>query len=124
MQGEFGNLLKKFERTLDKILENNPFMTAFLGDNNSGSNNRCKAGITFLEGSKIDAIANIYGLDQLIQERTHILNSSPSCTDLNFASRPNSFMESGFQSSLHSNCHHQILFAKLNLSIFYPPQSY
>ena len=84
-------------RTLDKILENNPFMTAFLGDNNSGSNNRCKAGITFLEGSKIDAIAYIYGLDHLIQERTHILNSSPSCIDLNFASRRNSVMESGFQ---------------------------
>ena len=30
-------------------------------------------------------------------------------------------MESGIHSSLHSNCHHQIVFAKFNLSIFYPP---
>ena len=30
-------------------------------------------------------------------------------------------MESGIHSSLHSNCHHQIVFAKFNLFIFYPP---
>ena len=30
-------------------------------------------------------------------------------------------MESGIHSSLHSNCQHQIVFAKYNLSIFYPP---
>ena len=29
-------------------------------------------------------------------------------------------MESGIHSSLHSNCHHQIVVAKFNLSIFYP----
>ena len=28
-------------------------------------------------------------------------------------------MESRIHSSSHSNCHHQIIFAKLNLSIFY-----
>ena len=31
-------------------------------------------------------------------------------------------MESGIHSSLHSNCHHQIVFAKFNVSIFYPPR--
>ena len=30
-------------------------------------------------------------------------------------------MESGIHSLLHSNCHHQIVFAKFNLPIFYPP---
>ena len=29
-------------------------------------------------------------------------------------------MESGIHSLLHSNCHHQIVFAKFDLSIFYP----
>ena len=32
-------------------------------------------------------------------------------------------MESGIHSSLHSNCHHQIVFVKLNLSILCPPPS-
>ena len=30
-------------------------------------------------------------------------------------------MESGVYSSLHPSCHHQITFAKFNLSILYPP---
>ena len=30
-------------------------------------------------------------------------------------------IESGVHSSLHSNCHHQITFAKFNLEILYPP---
>ena len=30
-------------------------------------------------------------------------------------------MESGVHSSLHPNCHHQVVFAKFNLFILYPP---
>ena len=30
-------------------------------------------------------------------------------------------MESGVHSSLHENCHHQIIYAKFNLKIYYPP---
>ena len=30
-------------------------------------------------------------------------------------------MEFGAHSSLHPNCHHQIVFAKINLKIYYPP---
>ena len=120
-QDEFETFLKNFELSLDKIHENNPFMTIVQGDFNAKSNNWGKSDITSLEGSKIDTIANSYGLNQLIQEPTHILNSSSSCIDLIFTSQPNLVMETGIHSSLHSNCHHQIVFAKFNLSIFYPP---
>ena len=96
------------------------FMTIVLGDFNAKTNNWCKADITSLEGSKTDPIANSYGLNQLIQEPTHILNSSSSCIDLIFTSQPNLVMEYGIHSSLHSNCHYQIVFTKFNLSIFYP----
>ena len=30
-------------------------------------------------------------------------------------------MESGVHSYLHPNCHHQIVFAKINLKIYHPP---
>ena len=30
-------------------------------------------------------------------------------------------MESGVLSSLHQNCHHQLICAKINLKVFYPP---
>ena len=87
-------------------------MTIVLGDFNAKSNNWCKADITSLEGSKIDTIASSYFLNQLIQEPSHILNSSSSCIDLIFTSQPNLVMESGIYSSLHSNHHHQIVFAQ------------
>ena len=44
-----------------------------------------------------------------------------SCIDLIFASQPNLVMGSGVHSSLHENCHHQIIYAKFNLKIYYPP---
>ena len=112
-QDEFETFLKNFELTLDKIHENNPFMTVVLGDFDSKSNNWCKADITSLvEGYKGDAITSSYGLNQLIQEPTRILNSSSSCIDLIFTWQPNLVTDSGIHSSLHSNCHHQIVFAK------------
>ena len=111
--------MKNFESTLDKIYENNPFMTVVLGDFNAKSNNWCKADVTSLEGSKIDTITRSYGLNQLIQEPTHILNLWASCLNLISTSQPNLVMGSGIHSSLHSNCHHQIVFVIFNLSFFF-----
>ena len=70
-QDESETFLKNFEMTLDKIQENNPFMTVALGDFNVKSNNWCKADVTSLEASKIDTITSSYGLNQLIWEPTH-----------------------------------------------------
>ena len=61
------------------------------------------------------------GFKQVISDPTHILESSSSCIDLIFTSQPNLVMNSGVHSSLHPNCHHQIIHAKFNLKIFYPP---
>ena len=60
-------------------------------------------------------------LQQIINEPTHISNTSSSCIDLIFTSQPNLITDSGVHSSLYPNCHHQIVFAKLNLHIVYPP---
>ena len=56
-----------------------------------------------------------------MNEPTHILDSSSSCIHLIFTSRTNVVIESGVRPSLHQNCHHQIIYAKFNLHIFYPP---
>ena len=76
---------------------------------------------TTYEGSKIEAITSQFGLGQLIKEPTHILSSSSSCIDLVFTSQPNLVKKSGVHSSLHENCHHQLVYAKLNLKVWYPP---
>ena len=38
-----------------------------------------------------------------------------------FTNQPNLIVDSGVHPSLHSNCHHQITYFKVNLSIEYPP---
>ena len=96
-------------------------MISVLDDFNAKCNNWCKIDITAHEGSMIDIVTSNYGLHQLIQESTYIPNSSYSCMDLDTTSQPNLVMESAVHSSLHPNYHHQVVFAKFNLSILYPP---
>ena len=66
-------------------------------------------------------ITSQFELHQIINEPTYILENSSSCIDLIFTSQPNLSVESGTQPSLHPNCHHQIIYAKFNLEVLYPP---
>ena len=102
-------------------LKKNPFLTVALGDSNAKSQTWCKNDKTSYKGSKLDILTCSHGLHQLINEPTHLVDSSSSCIDLIFTFQPNFVMESGVQSSLHPNCHHQLLLAKFDLSISYPP---
>ena len=83
--------------------------------------NWCKNNISSYESLQIDTITSQFRLQQLIKEPTYLTANSSSCIDLIFTSQPNLVMESGVHSSLHPNCHHQIVFAKINLKIYYPP---
>ena len=85
------------------------------------SSNWYNKDITSDEGRKIKYVTSQNGLHQEINKPTHILNNSSSCIDLIFNSQPNLLIESGVHPSLHPNCHHQIVFAKFNLDIVYPP---
>lgn len=59
----------------------------------------------------------------MIKESTQILNSSASCIDLTFTSQLNLVMHSELDPSLQPNCHHQTVFAKFKLEVYYPPSS-
>ena len=59
-------------------------------------------------------------MHQVINCPTHILPNSKSCIDLLFTNQPNLISESGVHSSLFDRCHHQIIYAKLNLKINFP----
>ena len=111
------HLLTTLNQTL--IQQITPFLTGILGDFNIKSN--LKGDKTSYKDSKIDAITSQFGLQQLINEPTHLVTDSSSCIALIFTSQPNLVMEPGVHSSLHPNCHHQITFAKFNLKIYYPP---
>ena len=73
---------------------------------------KCKDDITTSEGKPIENISSQFGLYQVINEPTHILESSSSCIDLISTSQPNLITESSVHSSLYPNSHHQIIFAK------------
>ena len=102
------------------MADKNPYMMILLGDFNVKLNSRYANDSINIEGSKIDILTASFGFNQIINEPTHIFNNSSSCTDLIFTSQPNLIIESGFHSSLHANCHHQITHVKFNLNVIYP----
>ena len=117
----FETFAYNFELTLDAIVNKNPFLIVALGDFNAKTTNWYKNDINSYIILKIDTITSQFGLQQSVNEPTHLTANSSSCIDLIFTSQPNLVMESGVHSSLHPNCHHQIVFAKINLKICYPP---
>ena len=60
-------------------------------------------------------------MSEVIKEPTYILDNKNSIIYVIFTSQPNMVMGSGVHPSLHSNCHHQILYPKFDLKAFYPP---
>ena len=120
-QDDFESFANNFELNIDTATTHNTFLTVVLCDFNAKSNLWFKGDKATYEGSKIDGITSAFGLQQIINEPTHIIGDSSSCIDLIFTSQPNLVMESGVHSSLHPNCHHQITYAKFNLKIYYPP---
>ena len=117
-QDEFETFTNKLEIILDKIFETNPFLVIALGNFNVKLSQWYKNDKTTTGGSKIANLTSQYGLKQIMNQPTHILNNSSSCIDLLLTSQPNLVMESGVHSSLHSNCHHQIMYARFNLNPF------
>ena len=116
----FNSIPDNLQLTLDTLTNNNPFLIVTIGDFNEKTTNWYNNDTTSYEGLNTDAVTSQFGLQQLIYEPTHLTGNSSSCIDLIFSSHPNLAAESGVHSSLHSNCHHQIVFAKFNLNFFYP----
>ena len=51
----------------------------------------------------------------------HILPLSASCIDLIFTNQPNLVINSGMHPLLHQYCHNQVIFAQINLKVYYLP---
>ena len=108
---------------LDTLSTNTPFLTVMIGDFNAKLSNWYLNDITSSEGSQIAFLASQFSTFQVIKEPTHILDNLKSLVDQIFTSQPNIIMDSGVHPSLHPNWHHQMIYAKFDLKIFYPPPS-
>ena len=120
-QDQFESFKENLEVNLESAVQNIPFLVVILGDFNAKSSNWCKNDRTTSEGKVIENISSQFALHQVINEPTHILETSSSCIDLIFTSQPNLIIESGVHPFLHSNSHHQIIFTKFNLEIIFLP---
>ena len=115
-QDEFETFSDNFEMTLETLVQKGSSLTTVISDFNWYSHDKRR-----FEVSTTESIISQFELHQLISEPTHLLQSSSSCVGLIFTSQPNIIVESGVHPSLHPNCHHQTVFAKFSLKIYYLP---
>ena len=105
-QDDVWSFSQNFELTFEQLSENNPYLLIAIGDFNTKLRHWYSQDTTF-EGISIEKVASQFGLHQIIDELTHILENSSSSINLVFISQPNLIVDSGISLSLHQNCHHQ-----------------
>ena len=118
---EFELFLSNLENLLNDINNCKPYLSVITGDFNARSCSWWSDDINNTEGTNLFSLTSSNGFSQLINEPTHIQSNSSSCIDLIFTDQPNLSINSGVHSSLHQNCHHQMIHCKFNLNIYYPP---
>ena len=118
---EFDDFITNLELLIDNIYNLNPYFLILLRDFNAKLKKWKPDDIDTKEGSRIDGVASSFALTQIISGPTHILANSSSCIDLIFTNQPDLVINSGIHSSIHPNCHHQIIHAEIDFKIFFPP---
>ena len=118
---ETGIFLSGLEQTCSSIALESPLCSFVIGDLNAKCTNWWKEQIISVAW-KLYNLTTLLDFSQLINEPTNFEpNKSPSCIDLIFVSQPNLIFQFGIHSSLYNTCHHQIIYAKLSLKIYFPP---
>ena len=120
-QDDFATFSDYFEMPLDLVSKKNPFLLVVLGDFNAKLCQWHDKDSSISEEISVENITSQFGLHQMINEPTHILENSSSRIGLIFTSQTNLSVESGTQPSLHLNCRYQIINAKFNPEVLYPP---
>ena len=118
---EFDSFLSNLEQLLRDINKCKPTVYVITGGFNARSSSWLSEDFNTSEGTKLYSLTSSNGFSQLINEPTHIKTNSSSCIDLIFTDQLNLSVNSGVHSSLHPNCHHQIVHTKFNLNISYSP---
>ena len=102
--------------TLNKIKGKNPYINLVIGDLNA-KNSAWYGEITDYPGLLLADTTSLHGLTQIIDQPTNFEpNKTPSCIDLIFSSQPNLLIDYGTLASLLTQCHHSIIYAKIDLA--------
>ena len=114
---ELDSFLTNFDHLSSEINKCKPSLAVIAGDYNARSPAWWIKDVHTTEGSKLFSLTSSNVFSQLISEPTHIQTNSSSCIDLIFTDQPNLSVNSGVHSSLHQNCHHQIVYSTFNTKI-------
>ena len=112
---EFDSFISNLEKLLINITIFDRHFGILFGDFNAKSKSWSANDTTTEEGTILENLTSLYGMNQLISDPTHILQHSSSYIDLIFVNQPSLVIDSGIHTPLHQSCHHQVLFCKLNL---------
>ena len=109
---EFESFLLNSEQLFDDVNQRRSSLSTITGEFNARSVSWWSNDINTTEGLKLSSMSSSVGFTQLINEPTHIQSSSSSCS---------LSVNCGVHASLHPNYHHQIVYSRFNLDIYYPP---
>ena len=119
---EFNILVDDLENILSKISLESPLISVVLGDLNAKCDKWLSTDTNNIPGVELDKLFSLSRFTQLIDEPTNFEpNKRKTCIDLVFSSQPNLISESGVHPSLFQTCHHQIIYAKIDLYFYLPP---
>ena len=118
---EFSDYSEKNNEILDKIDGENPYTTIVTGDYNSHHHSWFSGDNSDNYGYTMQEIFESHGLHQTVNQPTFITGNSKTCIDLVCTDQPNMIINKEIHPSLHSTCHHQVNFVKLNLKCPPPP---
>ena len=119
---ELNSFCDGLETTFSNLNMESPFCSIVLGDFNAKCNKWYVGDQNDHCGVMLDAVSSSSGFSQLINEPTNLEpNKRATCIDLIFSSQPNLVSNSGVHPSLYRTCHHQIVFAKIDMKVYLPP---
>ena len=107
---EFGFFISNLEKLIINITSCNFHFVILLGDFNAKSKSWSVNDTITEEGRLLENLTCLYGMKQLISAPTHTLEHSLSCIGFMFVNQLNLVIDSGIYSSLHQNCHHQVIY--------------
>ncbi|MEO0684333.1 MAG: reverse transcriptase family protein, partial [Cyanobacteria bacterium J06649_11] len=118
---QFDIFKHNWEETVININHCSPTVYILIVDFNARDSDWWTDDATDNVGRDIGDLATQHNLSQVIDKPTHFLPNSTTCIDLIFTSAENSILDSSALPSLFPRCHYQVVFAKFNFKISFPP---
>ena len=98
----------------------NPHCLILMGDFNAHLK-RWYGELDDVFGKKFQDLFSRHSLAQLVNQPTYITSIAKTCIDLIVTDQENLVQSLEIHPSIHSTCHHQVVFSKLNINCPPPP---